>query len=298
MITAKWLGISSFLFLRGNDLDLDIFSDEFSSNIWMLGQADRVFCVSRELENKALALVPNAKTVFVANSVKAEDFPFFENHKSSKEKTLGLFGDIKTKKGLSILFDELDFSKYNLKIVGHLREESMKILHGMFMTNPDLNEKIVHRPFINTVQEIRHEYYHCDVVVIPSLHEGMPNVMLEAMSCGKIVVASNLAGMKDVIVHGENGFLFNPYQEGDLQKIIDEVFSLTLEQVQIISLKAHQTMINDYSLRTERKRYVKELGAYFARPSKAVRKSILSFDYNHAKTEDLLNSDQSLPRDL
>lgn len=47
-----------------------------------------------------------------------------------------------------------------------------------------------------------------DVVVNPSLYEGMPNVVLEAMACGLPVIASRVPGNDVLVRDGENGFLF------------------------------------------------------------------------------------------
>ncbi len=54
-------------------------------------------------------------------------------------------------------------------------------------------------------------YYNlADIFVLPSLHEGMGIVFLEAMACGLPVVTTNVGGMTDFIMEGKTGLLVKP----------------------------------------------------------------------------------------
>jgi glycosyltransferase involved in cell wall biosynthesis len=58
--------------------------------------------------------------------------------------------------------------------------------------------------------EINKYYAISDLLILPSLSEGLPNVLLEAGACGKPVVASNIFGIDEVVLHGKTGFLAEP----------------------------------------------------------------------------------------
>jgi glycosyltransferase involved in cell wall biosynthesis len=60
---------------------------------------------------------------------------------------------------------------------------------------------------------LRTFYQAADLVINPSLYEGMPNVVLEAMACGRPVLASRVPGNDSVVVDGVTGRLF-PLHDG------------------------------------------------------------------------------------
>jgi glycosyltransferase involved in cell wall biosynthesis len=65
-----------------------------------------------------------------------------------------------------------------------------------------------------------------DMLVLPSLNEGMGRVLVEAMAAGKPVVASNVGGIPDLVRDGETGYLVPPADEKALadgiQKLLED----------------------------------------------------------------------------
>lgn len=62
-----------------------------------------------------------------------------------------------------------------------------------------------------------------DIFVLPSLWEGLPIGLLEAMSMGKSVIGTNVDGTKEVIVHQQNGLLI---EVGDLEALKQAILDL------------------------------------------------------------------------
>jgi glycosyltransferase involved in cell wall biosynthesis len=62
-----------------------------------------------------------------------------------------------------------------------------------------------------------------DVLVLPSLAEGVPVVLMEAMAAGLPVVAANVAGVGELVEHGVSGFLVPP---GDTQALVGPIGEL------------------------------------------------------------------------
>ena len=62
-----------------------------------------------------------------------------------------------------------------------------------------------------------------DVFVLPSLSEGFPVVILEAMAAGIPIVASRVGGLKEVVVDRETGFLVEPGNPNELAKNIKKL---------------------------------------------------------------------------
>lgn len=63
-------------------------------------------------------------------------------------------------------------------------------------------------------------YAACDLVVVPSSVENLPNTILEAMACGRPAVAFDVGGVRDAVRHGETGLLAKAGDAGALAAAI------------------------------------------------------------------------------
>lgn len=104
--------------------------------------------------------------------------------------------------------------KIKLLIIGEGEEE--KILKDL-AKSLDLTDKII---FVGLRRDVKKLLSLARLFILPSLWEGMPNVLLEAMAAGKAVIATEVGGVPEVVVHGETGILVPPEDPNALARSI------------------------------------------------------------------------------
>lgn len=80
--------------------------------------------------------------------------------------------------------------------------------------------RVVLPGFAPNVRSLLHDV---DIFVLPSLTEGLPNVVLEAFACAKPVVATAVGGTPEVVEHGKSGLLVPAGDTAGLARAIKEL---------------------------------------------------------------------------
>ena len=98
-------------------------------------------------------------------------------------------------------------------------------------------------------------YQKSDFFCLPSLFEGFPNALCEAMSCGLPVAASAICDNPCIIEDGINGFLFNPILTEDITNKLEKLLLMNQDELQkmkernrnkAVSLFSKQSFLNKY----------------------------------------------------
>ncbi len=146
-------------------------------------------------------------------------------------------------KGWDVLFQAMqDISRIHLLGVGGADQES-PYAKRLLANAPRRVRMLGMRPHdvtLRLVQDAR-------VFVLPSFHEGMPIALLEALALGTLVVASDIEPHREVVKHGENGFLFRVGDGRSLADTLLEVWDLVPERRAYVRRNAQQTVAREYS---------------------------------------------------
>jgi glycosyltransferase involved in cell wall biosynthesis len=161
---------------------------------------------------------------------------------------IGFAGELREKKGLKTLLSAYaQVSKKlpaALLIIGEVRAGEDKQTFDEFQaSNPEyciiVTGNISHK-------DMPSYYSLIDVFVHPSLRDGMPNALLEAMACEKAVIATPVGGTLDVIENGKNGRLVNVNDAEGLAELILQLLSQP-ENRSIMSKSARETVVDRFT---------------------------------------------------
>lgn len=217
--------------------------------VWRISMlnAEGVICVSSYL--KDLVVSYGAKNVLVASQ--GVDLDNFKPKEVAKEYDLLFVGRISKEKNLTMLLDAFkelkkDYRDLKLCVVGEGPEkDELKKKYG--------EKDIYFEGYVNH-SNLQDYYNKSKILVLTSLSEGFPTVIMEAMACGLPVVATNVGGVPEIIAHGKTGFLVDP---NDLRDLKERIKSLLINEDirRDMGNKALKCIKNHHSLSVVSKKY-------------------------------------------
>jgi glycosyltransferase involved in cell wall biosynthesis len=93
---------------------------------------------------------------------------------------------------------------------------------------------------------IEKELHSAHVIIVPSIVDNLPYVVIESMGLGKVVLASVQGGQREMIDHGVNGFLFDHTIAGDFEEKLQYVLALSDEKIAAIGKAARDKVTSLY----------------------------------------------------
>ena len=256
---GRTLGVPTIVSARGNDLDRAVFDAAKSAQIlYALQHATAITANSRDLIRKAQALAPTRPAILIPNGVNAHHFRSAPRDAAlaqtlglTDRSVIGFVGEARSKKGLaSLLIAYRSVAQRRsaaLLFVGGVRRDDKELLKVFQKQLPDLPVVVV--PY--TTSDALPAYYNLiDVLVLPSIRDGLPNALLEGMACERAIVGTAVGGIPDAIVDGANGRLVPPGDVEELAHAMDDLLA-DAELRQLFGQRARETVLRDFTLEQE-----------------------------------------------
>lgn len=204
-----------------------------------LRSASRVIVVSPSLEPYMLERgVPASRLVCVPNGVPAIDL-HAARASDDGSLALGMVALFRPRKGTEVLLEALGAAVslgYDVKLraIGGFEtpeyEQQIRDLTAKLL----LEDRV---EFTGFTSDVPSELAKVDVLVLPSLFgEGLPMVVLEAMSAGVPVIASHVEGVSAAVEHRHSGLLVEP---GSVSQLTDAIAECCRGEVDLVALAAN-----------------------------------------------------------
>jgi glycosyltransferase involved in cell wall biosynthesis len=169
---------------------------------------------------------------------------------------LGYIGRFSEEKGVLnflIALKKILQYKPNIKILiigeGMLKVKIQNFIDSNnLITNVEMDNWVTHDRLPHLLNDIK-------IIVIPSTTEGLPNIMLEAMACGTLILATPVGSIPDIIQDLETGFIMENNEPNIIEKNV--IRALNYPDPTTILYNAHQHVTREFSLQKGTERYEK-----------------------------------------
>jgi glycosyltransferase involved in cell wall biosynthesis len=223
--------------------------------IRLLKNVDAFVAISEEIKEGLLAEGYEAGRVYrIPNSIDRSIF-YSESKKETAESTVIFSGALDKRKGVEVLLEAWKdvhkiFPKCNLMILGKGPQKTYLEIKADRLGITDAVK------FTGHVSSVPDYLRIADIFVLPSLQEGLPNSLLEAMACGLPVIASKIGGVVDVVEDGKSGILVEP---GDISGLASAMVRLLKDNVlrQRLGEEARKRIVEGFSIDRIAEEYIK-----------------------------------------
>lgn len=236
----------------------------------ILKYSDIYIAINEFIKNEAISLakIPENKIVTINNGIDTDIYQPIHNPSAKAElrQTLNLppntpiiiyhgrFEDYKNIQGLlealSALLQDNE-TQFLLVLIGNgpYKDHLVKLAGEL-----GLIDRVQFRGF----QKNASEYLQAaDIYCLPSHIEGLSLALLEALSCGLLCIASDIAANKSVIKNGTNGYLFPARSPIGLKDILfDSITNLSSSKADNIRKNARDTVVSQFSLQKMAAQYI------------------------------------------
>ena len=247
---VKEFGIQYVLSLRGTHISISPIADPLLKEKYEthFHKVDGFHAVSKAIVEEAKKYESNLKnTAVIYSGLDLEKLTF--KTKTNSDSTLKILsiGRSHWLKGYNYALDACVLLKeknvdFQYTIIGIDNEEEL-----IFQRNQlNLISEVIFQkslPFPKVIEQIQE----ADILLLPSLEEGIANVVLEAMALGTLVISTDCGGMKEVVNDGKNGFIVPVRNSKALAEALLKASKLSLLEYNEMTKKARVVIEQQHS---------------------------------------------------
>ena len=196
-------------------------------------------------------ILPAKKEVVLSGAgINLEEYRYRQYPNNEKVHFLYL-GRIMKEKGMDELFAAVEQLRKNgcefvLDLVGFFEDEYKKQVEQL------QSEGVVR--FYGFQENPKPYYAQTDCVVLPSYHEGMSNVLLEAAASGRAIITTDIPGCREAVDNGKSGMLCKVKSTDSLYKAMKRFTELSREKRELLGKAGREKMEKEF----DKKKVVEE----------------------------------------
>lgn len=190
----------------------------------LLKECNRIIVLGKEWEKRILSIEPSSKTVIVNNTVEVPR----DYEKKIKNKSLNILflGVLIKRKGIFDLISAIS----ELNKITDLKDVKF-IIAGNGIEDDNIKakakelevEKYIDFTGWIDVEQKKELLKKSHLLILPSYNEGLPMAILEAMSYGLPIIATNVGDIPEAVIPEENGFLIKP---GNIEELVNSILNV------------------------------------------------------------------------
>lgn len=163
-------------------------------------------------------------------------------------------GRMMKEKGITELLEaakELHSEKVSFELLGYCDEDLQELL--------DEAEKKGYVKQLGFDPQVQKYLKDCSALILPTYHEGMSNVLMEASAAGRPVIATDISGCREIFEEGITGFGCRPSDAGDLICALRKFLELSAEEKASMGQKAREKMEREFDRQKVVQDYLEEI---------------------------------------
>jgi glycosyltransferase involved in cell wall biosynthesis len=218
-------------------------------------KSDKIIAINKIVEKTYSNLVDEENLATIPFGVDIDKFKPGSSEKEDGLLEILYVGSLLKIKGVKYLLKALPMIKravpdIRLRIIGEGPEKNNLL---RLSTHLKIGGSVEFLGFIEH-DELPFFFQNCDVFCFPTLGEPFGTVVIEAMACGKPVIAVNIGGSSEIIIDGKDGMLVNPGEPLEIAR--ESIRLLTdIKKRMMLGRTARKKVEENYSYRVIAERY-------------------------------------------